>query len=92
MNHIQANCSSCNKELKIRVAKGDNAPERVMCKACSQNISAGPIRMKLADALKIAKGSKRVMRCGHRDENFVRTHKQAMTPRQAGQIKRIYGS
>jgi len=38
MKHIQVNCSSCNRELKIKVAKGENAPDTTTCKACSQDI------------------------------------------------------
>jgi len=36
MNHTKVNCSSCNRELKIKVAAGFNAPDTCMCKACSQ--------------------------------------------------------
>jgi len=50
------------------------------------------LTMKLKDALKVAKGSKRVRRCGHRDENFVRTHKQDLTTREEAHKIRISGS
>jgi len=36
MNHTKVNCSSCNRDLFIKVAKGENAPDTCMCKACSQ--------------------------------------------------------
>jgi hypothetical protein len=36
MNHTIVNCSSCNKELHIKVAAGFKDPDRSMCKACSQ--------------------------------------------------------
>lgn len=91
MNHTKSNCSSCNKELHIKIAKGENAPNSVMCKACSQTTKQ-PVRMKLADALKVAKGSKRVMRGTHREHNFVVTHKQDLTPREEAHRNRIYGN
>lgn len=36
MNFTKVNCSSCNKELHIKVATGFKAPDKSMCKACSQ--------------------------------------------------------
>jgi len=48
MEHITVNCSSCNRELKIKVAKGENAPDKTTCKACSQGIL--PIKVNLAKA------------------------------------------
>jgi len=103
MNHTKVNCSSCNKDLHIKVAKGENAPDKITCKACSEKNMSGPsnkdmlcgeintkntigkcmenvvvlgptnVTMKLRDALKIATGARRVMRCEHRDKNFVVT-------------------
>jgi hypothetical protein len=34
MNHTKVKCSSCNKELHIKVAAGFKAPDACMCKAC----------------------------------------------------------
>lgn len=96
MNYIKVNCSSCKKELLIKVAKGMNAPDKVICQTCStilpRDVKKQSFKMNLGEALKVAKGSKRVMRCGHRDVNFVRTYKLDPTTREASQIKRIYGS
>jgi len=94
MNHTVVSCSSCNKEMKIKVAAGFKAPDTCMCKACSQGEPHTPrkVTMKLGDALKVVAGSRRVMRCEHRDKNFVLTGKQAPTAREASARKRIYGS
>lgn len=89
MEHTKANCSSCDKGLLIKVAKGFHAPDRCMCKACSQSTQQ-KVRMNLGAALKVAKGSKRVVRGNHRDVNFVQTHKQDPTSKQVAQLSRIY--
>jgi len=93
MNHTIVNCSECNKEMKIKVAAGFKAPDRSMCKACSQNPTPIPkkIKINLGKAMAIAAGYKRVRRCEHREKNFVVTGKMAPTVREAGQRKRIYG-
>jgi len=94
MKHTQLNCSSCNRELLIKVAKGENTPDKIMCKACSQGEPHTPrkVTMKLGDALKVVVGARRVMRCEHRDKNFVLTGKHAPTVREEAQKIRIYGS
>jgi len=96
MNHTKVNCSSCNKELMIRVAKGENAPDKVICQTCStilpRDVKKQYFKMNLGEALKVAKGRKRVRRGCHRDVNFVLTGKQDRTAKQSAQINRIYGS
>lgn len=42
MHHTTMYCFSCGTELQIKIAKGDNAPERVVCKACSQGKQPQP--------------------------------------------------
>lgn len=73
MEHTTVNCSSCNKELHIKVAAGFKAPDLSMCKACSQGKPKTPqkVTMNLGEALKIAAGAKRVMRGTHREKNLV---------------------
>jgi len=95
MQHTKVNCSSCNRELFIKVAKGENTPDKITCKACSEGKPHTPHKatMKLGDALKIAQvANPRRKRGDHRDKNFVVTGKQTPTAHQAGQLKRIYGS
>ena len=96
MNHKKVTCSSCNKDLMIRVDNGSvhEPADKVLCKACSQvpPIEPQKVKMNLGEALKIAAGRKRVERCGHRDHNFVITGKHALTPREEAHRKRIYGS
>jgi len=94
MKHTKVNCSSCNRELLIKVAKGENVPDNITCKACSEGKPHTPrkVTMNLGNALKIAAGAKRVMRGRHRETNYVLTGKQEPTAHQAGQLKRIYGS
>jgi len=79
--------------MKIKVADGFKAPDRIMCKACSQGETHIPkkIKINLGKAMAIAAGYKRVKRCEHREKNFVVTGKMAPTVREAGQRKRIYG-
>jgi len=44
MNHTKVNCSSCNRELLIKVAKGENVPDKTTCKACSKGTPTKPTR------------------------------------------------
>ena len=53
MNYKE-NCSYCNRELILKRAKGDNIPDKIVCKACYKSPPEKVI-MNLGDALKVAK-------------------------------------
>lgn len=97
MQHTKVNCSSCNKELMIKVAKGDNLPDLILCKECMYEPQTRnqpqKVKMNLGDALEIAKKeTTRKKRCFGRPKRWHVVGKNKPTKRESGMRKRIYGS
>jgi len=76
--------------MKIKVAAGFKAPDTCTCKACSQG-KPHKATMKLKDALKVAKGSKRIVRNCHREHNWTVTGRQQPTKKEISAMKRHGG-